>query len=288
MAGYLNRSLRIKNKSMKSLTVILFLIISLSSFAQDKIIKKNLEEIHCKVTEIGADEIKYFYKDSPNLIFGIDKALVDRIEFATGELIKVEDNTMQNPEYYVNQSKNALKINFLSPLFGTTELVYERSINPGKSWEVALGLVGVGNDIANVNPSGLYGKFAYKFMRDPDFYFYRMHYSHLLKGAYFAPEIALRRVGFDRYNFDYYYDQYGNYHSSNIKERKNQTTLALMLKLGKQWVIDDSFLIDTYLGVGYGIGADDLEGLPYGFIVAPDDFPIAFSSGIRIGWVFGK
>lgn len=273
---------------MKTLTLFLLFVIALSTNAQDKIIKKNSEAINCKVTEIGADEIKYFYEESPKLIFGIDKALVARIEFGTGELIEVEENTLKNPEYYVNQSKNAIKINFLSPLFGTTELVYERSIKPGKSWEVALGLIGVGNDIADNNPAGLYGKFAYKFMRDPDFYFHRMQYSHLLKGAYFAPEIALRQMGYDSYYFDYYYDQYNNYHGTSMNLRKHQTTLAVMLKLGKQWIIDDSFLVDTYFGVGYGFGTDYNEGLPYGFIVVPDEFPIAFTSGIRIGWVFGK
>ena len=125
-------------------------------------------------------------------------------------------------------------------------------------------------------------------MRDPDSYSYRMHYSHILKGAYFAPEIAIRQMGYDNYYYDFYYDQNGNYHSSDSNVRKHQTTLAFMLKLGKQWVFDDSFLVDTYFGVGYGLGADNDDGLPYGFIVAPDDFPIALTSGIRIGWVFGK
>lgn len=273
---------------MKTLTFLLFLILTLTATAQDKIIKKNAEILNCKVTEIGADEVKYYYAESPKLIFGIDKALVDRIEFATGEVIKIEENTFRNPEYYVNQSKNALKVNFLSPLFGTTELVYERSIKPSQSWEVALGIVGLGNDIDNIDPFGFYGKFAWKFMRDPDFYMTRMHYSHLLKGGYFAPEIALRHMAYDQYYYDSYYDSYGNYHYKTGEKRENRTTLALMLKLGKQWVFDDSFLIDTYIGVGYGFGADDYDGLPYGFIVAPDDFPIALTSGIRVGWVFGK
>ena len=83
-----------------------------------------------------------------------------------------------------NQSKNAIKINFLSPLFGTTELIYERSIKPGRSWETALGIVGLGNDIQEIDPRGVYGKFAYKFMRSPDAYLQNMHYSHILKGAY--------------------------------------------------------------------------------------------------------
>ena len=278
---------------MKTLTSLLLLLLTISAFAQDRIIKKNSEIIECKVTEIAAAEVKYYYAENPKLIFGIDNALVEKVEFATGEVIEVGKNTFDNPEYYADQSKNALKINFLSPLFGTTELVYERNIKPGRSWETALGIVGLGNDVQDIDPRGVYGKFAYKFMRNPDFYMQNMHYSHLLKGAYFAPEIAFRYMSYDS---DYYYynsyDSHGNYgsqySSTYSEERKSQATLALMLKLGKQWVFDDAFLLDIHFGLGYGFGADDNDGLPYGFIVAPDDFPIAITSGIRVGWVFGK
>lgn len=272
---------------MKMLSTLLMLLLAISAFAQDRIIKKNSEVIECKVTELGAAEVKYYYDENHKLIFGIDNALVERVEFATGEVIEMGKNTFDNPEYYADQSKNALKINFLSPLFGTSELVYERSIKPGRSWETALGIIGLGNDIQDVDPRGVYGKFAYKFMRSPDAYMQNMHYSHILKGAYFAPEIALRYMSYDDYSYDYYYDSSGyQYHSQD--KRESQATLALMLKLGKQWVFDDAFLLDIHFGLGYGIGADDDDGLPYGFIVAPSDFPIAISSGIRVGWVLGK
>lgn len=275
---------------MKTLSTLLMLLFTISAFAQDRIIKKNSEVIECKVTELAAAEVKYFYTDNPKLIFGIDNALVEKIEFATGEIIEVGKNTFDNPEYYANQSKNAIKINFLSPLFGTTELIYERSIKPGRSWETALGIVGLGNDIQEIDPRGVYGKFAYKFMRSPDAYLQNMHYSHILKGAYFAPEIAFRYISYD--SDYYYYSSYDSYgyggYDSYGEKRKNKATLALMLKLGKQWVFDDAFLIDIHFGLGYGIGADDDNGLPYGFIVAPSDFPIAISSGVRVGWVFGK
>jgi hypothetical protein len=273
---------------MKNLITSLLLLLSINAISQDQIIKKNSKIINCKVTEIAADEVKYYYADNSKLIFGIDKALVEKIEFSTGEVIEIENNTFQNPEYYVNQSKHALKINFLSPLTGSTEFIYERSIKPSKSWEVALGIIGLGNDVQDINPRGVYGKFAYKFMRNPDFYMQRMHYSHILKGAYFAPEIAVRYMAFDSSNYNYYYDSNGNYHSNNSEDREKLFTLAFMLKLGKQWIFDDSFLLDIYGGVGYGFGANDYEGMPYGFIVAPDEFPIAFTGGVRVGWVFGK
>lgn len=273
---------------MKNLLTFVLLLLAISAVSQDKIIKKNSEIINCKVSEIGADEVKYYYVENPKLVFGIDKALVTRIEFSTGEVIEIESNSFKNPEYYANQNKHALKINFLSPLFGTTEFAYEHVIKPGRSWETALGIVGLGNDIQDINPRGVLGKFAYKFMRDPDFYMNRMHYSHILKGAYFAPEIALRYMSFDSSNYDYYYDSNNQYHSNYSESREEQFTLALMLKLGKQWIFDDAFLLDIYAGVGYGFGAQDYDTLPYGFIVAPDDFPIALTGGIKIGWVFGK
>ena len=273
---------------MKNLITLLFILLAINAISQDKIIKKNADIINCKVTEIAADEVKYYYSDNQKLIFGIDKALVEKIEFATGEIIVIENNSFENSEYYANQSKHALKINFLSPLAGSTEFIYEQNIKPGKSWETGIGIIGLGADPQDINPRGVYGKFAYKFMRNPDFYSTKMHYSHILKGAYFAPEIAVRYMSFDSHNYDYYYDSNGNYHSNNSDERKNLFSMAFLLKLGKQWIFDDSFLLDIYGGVGYGFGANDYEGLTYGFIVAPNEFPIAFTGGIRIGWVFGK
>lgn len=265
---------------MKILTIFLFTIITFSAAAQDKIIKKSGDIIECKVIEIAVDEVKYYYADNSKLIFGIDKVLVDKIEFSTGEVIVMEGNSFRNSEYYVGQHKHALKINFLSPLMGSTEFVYEQSLKPGKSWETSLGIIGLGFDPDDLNAAGVYGKFAFKFMRDPDFYMQRMHYAHILKGAYFAPEIALRYAAYDSYNYDYY-DSY-----SGSSERKEEFGLAVLLKFGKQWVFDDSFLVDIYGGVGYGFGGDDYETLPYGFVAGSGEVPIAGTAGIRIGWVF--
>lgn len=79
------------------------------------------------------EEIKYYYDDKHKLIFGIDNPLVDRDEFATAKVVEIQKNTFNNPEYNAAQSKNTLKVDFLSPLFGSTKFVYERSLNPGRS-----------------------------------------------------------------------------------------------------------------------------------------------------------
>lgn len=264
---------------MKRIPLIILLFWSLTTIAQDKIVKKSGDTLNCEVTEVGANEVKYFYKDKPGIVFGIDKALLEKIEFASGEVIKIEGNTFNNAEYYTNQNRRALKFNFLSPLAGSTEIAYEQNYKPGQSWEVALGIVGLGVDQMDINPKGAYGKFAYKFIRTPDFYMQRMHYSHILKGAYIAPELALRYVKYDRWNYDYWY-------SDGTRTSTDEFAFAFTLKFGKQWVFNDAFVVDSYFGLGYGLGNDNYDALNYGFIVGGEDFPMAVTAGLRIGWAF--
>ncbi len=269
---------------MKHIPLILLMFISITTFAQDKVIKNSGDTLNCKVTEIGADQIKYYYSNNDKLIFGIDKALVKRIEFSTGEVIEVKANSFDNPEYYIDQSKNIIKFNFLSPVNTNLEFIYERSLKPGRSWETSLGIIGVGFDPNDYNPRGAYGKFAYKFIRKPDFYMQRMHYAHLLKGAYMAPEISMRYTSYETYVYT------GNYWETyeTHQERVEDFSVAVTLKFGKQWVIDDGFVVDLFLGVGYGFTSssnDSYDVIPYGFIVG-SEVPIAFTGGLRVGWAF--
>ncbi|MGE4288041.1 MAG: hypothetical protein AB7E36_05080 [Salinivirgaceae bacterium] len=264
---------------MKKILTLGLILIAFVAMSQDKIVKLSGEEIACIVTEIASAEVKYYYEKNPKIIFGIDKALIDRIEFSTGEVIKIEGNTFNDAAYYSNQNKKALKINFLSPLMGSTEIVYEQNYQPGQSWEIALGIVGLGIDNQEINPKGAYTKFAYKFIRTPDYYMQRMHYSHILKGAYFAPELAFRYVKYDRRNYDYWY-------SDGTKTATDEFAFAFTLKFGKQWVFNDTFIVDTYFGLGYGMGKNNYDVLNYGFIAGDDDLPMAVTAGLRIGWAF--
>ena len=63
---------------MKNLLVtITLLCISIFSFGQDKIVKRDFKEISCKVSEIGTTEIKYRKADNLNgPIYSIKKSEV--------------------------------------------------------------------------------------------------------------------------------------------------------------------------------------------------------------------
>jgi len=258
-------------------------VLSLSGFAQDRIIKTTKDTINCQIKEIGDDEIKYTQKDfRGDLIFGIDKNKVSKIIFSDGKELTIKDS-MYDPLRYTDQNKNALKVGFLSPLFGATSFTFEHSLRPGNSIEATLGIIGLGTDISGDSPGGAYLKLGYKFIKSPDFYLKGMQYSHILKGAYIRPEVS-----FATYNSKarMLYSYNGSVLSSD-NSTQTSTMFAIMLNIGKQWVFQDRFLIDWFTGVGYGFG-DSKEDSPFhfAFLGGSDGTAFAITSGIRIGVLF--
>ncbi len=259
---------------------IMFLVIALSQsiVAQDVILNKDSITIKCKIKEIGLDEIKYTLPEySADVTFAIDKDKVAKIIFENGKEMSFQKE-MTNPENYADNKKNALKINFLSPLYGSTSFSYERSLKPSRSVEGTLGIIGLGVDNWDENPSGAFVKFGYKFIKDPDFYLRGMRYAHVLKGAYFKPELGLATFGRDTYEYIYPYQQ--------TTQRETVVSGVMQIVMGKQWIVDNAFLIDFYFGLGYGFSSSDNTNYHYGFSIANSSVPISFSSGLKIGFLF--
>jgi len=253
------------------------MFVSVAAFGQDQIIKKNKDVINCKVKEVAMDEIKYLLPDyQPDVIFTIEKSKIEKIIFENGQEMNIVDD-MNDPSNYADQKKNALKVDFLSPLTGNTTFSYEHSLKPGRSIEAGLGIIGLGIDPNDVDQAGAFVKFGMKFIKSPSFYLRGMKYAHVLKGGYFKPEIM----------FGYYaQDESGNtYEYPPSTGRKSVFTGGVQLILGKQWVMDDSFLVDFFAGMGYGF--DNQGGdYHYGWVVASDEVPLSFSAGLKIGFLF--
>jgi hypothetical protein len=258
------------------LSLISLLIFSGSALSQDKIYKKTQEIIDCKITEVGSDYVKYLSPDYPqDVVFSIDTDKVLKIVFASGQE-KYFQKELNNPENYADNKKNALKVDFISPLTGNTTFAYERSLRPGRSIEGTFGIIGLGADVADQNPGGAFIKFGYKFIKSPDFYFNRMRYAHVLKGGYVRPEIS-----FAYYSYDGGSDFYGG-----PVERKTVFTGAIHIILGKQWVFDNSFLMDFFGGIGYGWSDSGDAEYSYGYVISDPSVPISATAGIRIGFLF--
>jgi len=268
----------------KIYALILFCsVLSFTGFSQDRIIKTTKDTINCQIKEIGDDEIKYTQKDfRGDLIFGIDKNKVSKIIFSDGKELTFKDS-MYDPGRYTGQNKNALKVGFLSPLFGATSFTFEHSLRPGNSIETTLGIIGFGSDFTGNSSSGVYLKFGYKFIKSPDFYLKGMQYSHVLKGSYIRPEVSFSTYGTKVVPKDFS----GNPMPGGVSTTETNTMFAIMLNFGKQWVFQDQFLIDWFTGVGYGFGTANYDNpFHYAFLGGSSGTAFAMTTGIRIGVLF--
>jgi hypothetical protein len=275
-----------KNKlSILSFLLLLSTLINAQDKAADQLIQRNGNVIVCEIREIGDDEIKYVmegYRDG--LVFGIDKNKVEKIIFGDGREMNIEDS-MYGKGNYENQRKNAFKFYFFSPLFGATTFGYERSLSPGRSLEVTLGIIGLGTeDAISQEANGFHMNVGYKFIKDPDFYVKGMRYAHILKGAYVKPELALSSYSYTEKGFFYY---------NNETAFKGDALMgAFIINIGKQWVYSDRFLVDWFIGAGYGFGDNGGEGdhygsgYHYGFSGGTEDFPLVVKGGFKVGLLF--
>ncbi len=259
--------------------VLLFLTFLLSAIfaqAQDKLHLRNGETLDVKVIEFGIAEIKYkkwpVNADAPT--FSVEKTQVKKIQLETGEVFEYQASTFGDSLHYAGQKQRALKLNFLSPLNSTLALGYEKSLKPGQSFEVELGWIGAGFDPSGIRPRGVTARVGWKFLRSPDFYTAGMRYAHILKGGYIKPEVVFSTYSRDLLFFDFL-------GQNNDNKRVSNTGAAFLINFGKQWVFDDTFLIDLFFGIGYGVSDNDF--VQYGFFGGDGSFPIAFNSGMRIG-----
>lgn len=264
--------------------LLIFLIISTAvSFAnaQDKIIKKDKSTIECKIVEIGVEEIKFKLIDNDELVIAISVDEVMKVIFASGREMMFA-NPLEDPDLYEGDHKNALKMNFMSPVVGFLGFSYEKSLKPGKSIENEFGIIGIG--FVDESAGGIYLASGLKFFKTPDFYSKRIKYSHVLKGTYIKPQLNLAIYG---------YENYYNYPTPGpVKE--NIIAGAILCHLGKQIVYNNSFVLDYSVGVGYGFVSQSethtfyeaTKLYHYGFLLTGSDVPVAFSAKLKIGFVF--
>jgi hypothetical protein len=248
-------------KTLIALLLVAFFSVS-GLYAQDTIVKRDSVKINCSIKEILSDEIKYL-TPGVDIVIGINKDDVSRVILSSGLVIKFQ-KAIEDKDNYKGQNKNALKFRLLSPLYGYSDFVYEHSLKPGASIECAVGIVGLGNKYGD-DLGGISLRLGYKFIKSPDYYLKGMQYAHILKGAYFEPQLA----------------------ASFYKRNADQiTSAAILFNVGNQWVFNDMILIDLYFGLGYGYSSDNSINYQYGYVTGASEFPIAITSGFRIGVLF--
>jgi hypothetical protein len=271
-----------------SLSILLCFTIGFSVYAQDKIYKKDKTIISCKVVDVGLNEVKYLESasdDGPTISIAVDELI--KVVLSSGKVIEFK-NPLTDPNSYLDNKKNAIKIHFMSPLGEHLSFSYEKSLKPGRSFESTFGLIGVGfNTNIESKSSGVTFSGGYKFMKTPDFYSQRYKYAHILKGSYVKPELAFSIYTNERNNFFF------NPQNPQLGVIKQDIVAgAVLINIGKQVVYDDFFVVDYSVGLGYGFSnqeriefdeSGDFRPNHYGFLLGGNSFPVAFSAKIKIG-----
>ncbi len=290
------------------LLVTLFHFVGLAAKSQDKIYRKNGKVVEAKIVEVGSSEIKYREFSDPNgPIYVLETDLIKRIVFENGKEQKFNDS-IKDPERYAGQKNSAIKVNFLSALYGYSEISFEKSTGVGKGFEVSLGIIGAGkagilyydfNQIGEVkrSPFGLFVSGGFKFSKLPDFLFFgKTRFTHLMQGTYAKPVIY-----FGAYKENQVQEKANN---SFVVGKQNVTFGALQIELGKQWVLGDNFVLNTYSGLGIGFdnkkeGVKYLDNSPYYYFEDYSAFNyvnarggkspgISVTWGIKMGWLLNN
>lgn len=242
-----------------------------SAGAQDIIHKKNGQIVEAKVVELGTAEVKYrLFNQADGPIYVVEKESLLKIIFQDGHTEFYGQARIDATELFAGQKKSNLKISFLGPLLGYTNLTFERNIKPGRSWEVKAVIVGLGKRQPD-RPRGFLASGAYKFYKKPTFYTTDMRRSHLLQGAYIKPEIYF---GPTSYDLEDIFGQTGD-------TREHSFAVGLLLNLGKQWIFDDAFVLDLSGGIGYGSGTST-RAIYSG---SEDGFGLAGTLTLNVGWM---
>lgn len=289
------------------LTLVFLLVISASLQAQDKMVLRGKKDTsYIKVIEVGTDEIKYkqWPIDENMPMFSETRDRILMIIFQNGNVMKFSDNEFNNKANYSDQNTMNIKIDPFSILTNSTSIAFEQSLKPGQSYEVGLGIIGLGTNssFSYESASGAFIRLGYKFINTPDYYMKGMRYTHLLKGGYVRPELVLLAHNITNTYTDYSFNPVTGTSTNKDYENTHRVSgFSFMLNFGKQWIFSDVFSVDVFAGIGIGKKNTKLTSGSTGtYFYGPrvpffgystineNEVTLTFQTGLKVGYLFGK
>lgn len=284
-----------KNCKLKFVFLFLLSAISFSVVAQDTIFKKDKTRIYAKIYEVNEDDIKF--KDFDNQdgpTFVIQKIEIEKIVFSNGRVMfmTVDPYTVGGDVAVRNKTRD-IKFEFFSPLTDDIAFGYEFMYKVGVNVEVKVGIIGVGRRAAP-DASGAFVKIGPKFLLGNDYLTPGMKYAHALRGRYLKPEFSMSL-------FKRRQEIYNPFGSGASIEEVQYGNYGISLVYGRQVILGKTITIDWYFGVGYAIQTSkivstnnsiydntdfDLGTYVYSGLYGGSNFPMLFSGGITLGYLF--
>lgn len=237
----------------------LFLAGNLLAQQQDKVVLRNGTVIEGSVMETSDEYVKIRIKrdDGDELIRTFSREELDRIEFRDGAVEKIGHELEVTPVLDISEMRHrGIKVNFFGPLNGHLDITYENQLNPGRAYEVTLGIIGLGKnptiepglfsllgDGSQRDAAGAFVSGGFKFQTKPTYRWKNLRYTHLMQGWFVKPTITAGAYAQNRR-----IDMFSN--SSRV-EMESLVFGALEIKGGRQWVFNNIFYMGADMGLGY-------------------------------------
>jgi hypothetical protein len=270
---------------------ILLCLFALNLNAQDIILKKNGEKLTVVIKEVSPISIKYYnYKDPNQVLFTIDKTLINKINFAYGNKLKIE-NPENDPYYFSDNRTNNLLVNFSSFTSNTLGISYEKALKQRQSVLVELKIYGLGNKgILEKHRNGVGLDVAYRLKIKSLFKKPQYKPKHILSGSYFSPIIGFSTGTIVTKPLIIDNDDT----TAPDSYTTSHTVAHFGLQYGRQWIIENLFSIDTSIGYHYylgsvtdkSLGSNSNRSLRLGNMIGNENVLLSFN--LRVGFLFGR
>jgi hypothetical protein len=184
--------------------------------------------------------------------------------------------------------KRVFKADFTAPITGNVTVGYEQVVGKNITLDFKLGIIGIGiYDYYYDNTFGAFLKAGPCLYIVPNYGTDRNENFSLLQGTYIKPTLAFSTFSFD--NEEY---QCKLYCDTPFKEKRIvQTTTAILLDVGHQFVFKKTIAFNFYTGFGYGFSLNHFgwyDQYQFAYYKAGGDVVTCVDGGVEIGLVFKK
>jgi hypothetical protein len=241
----------------------LFCILAvLSAGAQDVIIAKDGNVIKAKILEIGIQEVRFKYYESPDgPTVVMKKSDIKTIQLEnkngkTGQIIDIKEDPRKISHRMILDKTSSIKFYFFSPLNHHLALGYEWMVKPGLNSDIALGIIGpgkgIGSNFRNRQVEGAFLRFGPKFLLGSasDVEVEGIKYAHPLKGRYFKVEIILNFLSVTN-TIDTGYYSTGS--AGTLTYTNKYQSIGCNVGYGRQLIFGNVITVGWHLGVGYSL-----------------------------------
>lgn len=182
--------------------------------------------------------------------------------------------------------KHILSFGFFSAANRHLSLGYDKLFGTDMVFTCQLGIIGPGvntNDVINAeNPTGAFAEAGVKFFFSPDYVTQGTTRYNSMQGTYFKPEVVVS-------GYQIFVPNYSSAYTIPGENVEQFTGTAIILNIGKQWIMANEISLDVYAGIGYALNIanrNESSTNYYSYIAIGGTSGLALSAGLNLGVPF--